>query len=175
MRPAAILGKPSVWLAVLSLCAPSLLGAAPRVTNAPVIHDVVLRDGGTLLGQVVDPQGIARANVPVTIATGAQRPAVAQTNKSGYFAFSGLSGGVYRIQAGERVGLYRVWSARTAPPAAEQGVLVVDGTGVLRGQPGAGLGFWLASPQVLIPVAAVAVAVPVGVVLANQEDEPATP
>ena len=135
---------------------------ASQPAPAPRVVDVALHSGGVLLGQVVDPQGVAMAGVVVSLRDEQQELAAAKTRPDGYFAFKGLRGGVYQLVAAEGHGVYRVWSPGTAPPAAQQGALLVSGDPVVRGQMGAFKTF-LINPLVLAAVVATAVAVPVAI------------
>lgn len=90
------------------------------------ITDVGLTNAGVLVGQVVDNQGKPVANSPVEIAAAGQKATRATTNESGYFAVNNLSAGVYMASAPGTEKMVRVWSPRTAPPAASQGVLLVQ-------------------------------------------------
>jgi len=129
-----------------------------------------------LLGQVVDTQGAGKSNVAVAIFLENRELVATKSSQDGYFAFKGLRGGVYRVSAEEGQGLFRVWSAGTAPPNAQQGALVVSDNTVARGQftPGQGIGKFLTRPVVVAGVVATAVAVPVAV-HNSQSSEPASP
>jgi len=117
-----------------------------------------------LVGQVVNDQGTAEAGVPVSIRSQNRELAVAKTGKEGYFAFRGLHGGVYQLVADRGHGVYRVWSPGTAPPAAQEGALLVNSDQVVRGQAGGG-GFrsFITNPLVIAGVVAAAVAIPVAI------------
>jgi hypothetical protein len=137
-----------------------------------------------LVGQVVDPQGTPMPGAPVSLRSQGKQLAATKTGKQGYFAFKGVRGGVYQIATRDGQGVYRMWSPGTAPPAAEQGALVVAGNEVVRGQEGAfpsqegppPLKVLLANPLVIGAVAATAVAVPVAIHNTRQDrDRPASP
>jgi hypothetical protein len=168
MKPASAAMRCAAWLAVIATGWSQLLPAAVAAGQLPTVTDVALRDGGLLIGQVVDPQGAAKAGVQVNIGTGQQTLASAVTDKAGYFAFCGLQGGVYRITAQEGQGAYRAWALGTAPPSAQQGALLVDGKNVVRGASGDGLQFYLSNPWVLGTIAVVAAGTTTAVILANQ-------
>ena len=175
-RPGAIKGL-AVCLAVLGFCLPQPLLAAGPAGQTPVVTDVALSDGGVLFGQVVDAQGSAKASVPVFIRAGDRELAVSKTDGAGYFAFSGLRGGVYQLTAAEGLGAYRLWAPDTAPPAAQPGALIVAGQDLVRGnlyRPQFGrLRFWLSNPWVVGGIVATAVAVPV--IIHNSGGGPSSP
>ena len=163
-------------LAVVGSCLPTL-AAAPQ-GQSPVIYDVTLRDGGVMLGQVVDVQGAPKADVPVSLRLGEQEIATTATDANGYFAFSRLRGGVYQVVSAEGVGAYRAWAPGTAPPNAREGALVVAGQDLIRGNFGHHLGrlkFWLCNPWVVAAIVTTAVAVPVGIHNANRGGGPTSP
>jgi hypothetical protein len=176
----------AVALALAGVCLPeSLLAAGPGSPSSKVT-DVALRDGGVLTGQVVDAQGAAKGNTPVMLMAGEQELAASRTDQAGDFSFRGLRGGVYQIAAGSSHGVYRLWAPDTAPPSAQQGVLIVSDENTVRGQtqysnnglvPGTSYGgrlrFWLSNPWVIGGIVATAVAVPIA--LHESNDHPHSP
>lgn len=126
---------------------------------APAIADVALQDGGRLLVQTVDAQGIATAGQTVSVWQEGRQLAAASSDKEGHLAIAGLRGGVYQVRAGENVALYRLWAPQTAPPAAQPGVLMVNGQHVFRGQ--SPIGSFFANPWVWGTIIAAAITVPI--------------
>ena len=182
MKLAAIIKRLVVSVAVLGICLPQPLLASTPAKQSPVVVDVALGQGGVLLGQVVDPNGAVKANVPVSLRLGDRELAKARTDNNGYFAFSGLRGGVYMVAAAKGVAAYRVWAERTAPPTAQKGALVVSGQDLMRGQWHDGhrghagrLKCYLANPWVVAGIVATAVAVPVGIHNSNSSTVPSSP
>jgi hypothetical protein len=178
MKRLGIIKGSVVLLAVLGLCLPQPLLAAVPAVQMPVAIDVALEDGGILIGQVVDPQGIAQIDVPVALSQGDQEIATAKTDAQGFFAFRGLRGGVYQLAAADGAGMYRLWAPRTAPPTAQRGALIVSGQDMARGQYnwynwGGRLKAWLSNPWVIAGIVATAVAVPVAI--HNADTGPSSP
>lgn len=169
-----------LWLSCVGLLLPEAALAAniePSGSGQPQaalrIGDVVLGPQRTLRGQVVDPQGmpVSRARVVLFRQTGAVVKLAADTE--GRFAVSNLPQGTYLVVGGEGAAACRVWAARTAPPSANSEVLVVSDGTLVRGQNG--LYTWI-SEHFLLTSAAVAAAITVPVVLANDDDDrPASP
>jgi hypothetical protein len=160
----------AVSAAVIGLCVPQSLAAVGSSDPAAGLCDVELRDGGVLLGQLVDQQGLPKADEAVVLLGGAEKLAETRTDGRGLFAFRGLRGGVYQLTAADGVGAYRVWATGTAPPSAQPGALLVTGEDLIRSQRGALLrnaGSWLqfnlTNPLFLVGVTAVAIAVPVAI------------
>jgi len=159
----------AVNAAVIGLCFPQPLAAAGSSDPVAGVSDIGLRDGGVLVGQLVDQQGLPKAGAAVVLLGGAEKLAETRTDSRGLFAFQGLRGGVYQLTAADGVRAYRVWAPGTAPPSAQPAVLLVAGEDLIRGLPGRGLlrngGSWLrfnlASPLFIVGVTTVAVAVPV--------------
>lgn len=170
--------------AALSLCIPEPLLAATPNNPIPNVVDVKLLDGGVLLGQVVNPQGTAQSETPVVILAGTQELASTKTRQDGYFAFRGLRGGVYQLTTADGQGVCRLWTPGSAPPSAQEGMLLIAGSHTLRAQtytsnglfprwnPGP-VGFWLTNPWVIGGIVATAVAVPV--IIHNTNDGPHSP
>jgi hypothetical protein len=165
-----------IAIAALGLCIPQVaLAATP--TPTPPVMDVALGDGGVLHGQVVDLQGSGQAGVPVFVKAQARSVATTVTSADGTFNVQGLRGGVYHVAAAKGQGVYRAWSAGTAPPAAQKTAMVYTQNGtvpsdvVVYTAGGFAPKMLLTNPIVIAGVVATAVAVPVA--LANSH--PASP
>jgi hypothetical protein len=121
----------------LSLAAVAILAAqseAADVSAGNRIADIMLHDGGIMMGVLVDANGKSVAQQDVLLKQGNQVVAAAKSNAAGQFAVRGLRGGVYQIEAGNQRSLVRAWTAQTAPPAASQAIQLVTGDQVVRGQ-----------------------------------------
>ena len=175
MKLAGIIKALTVGIAALGFCLPQPLLASPPTGPTPVVLDVALNHDGVLLGQVVDPQGLAKANSPVSLRFQEKEVARAVTDANGRFAFSKLQGGVYQLVAANGHGAYRLWAPGTAPPKAERGAMVIAGKDLMRGQYGGGMRFWMSNPWVICGIVATAVAVPVGIHNANRTTAPVSP
>ena len=165
-----------VSMAVLGMCL-STPGFAMNGTEAPSapITDLALRDGGLLVGQVVDNQGVAKVNLKVSLQDLTSRElATATTDQQGKFSMQGVKGGVYQLVTPQRRGVYRMWMPGTAPPTAQQGALIVTGEDTIRGEdaPRSGLKFWLTNPLVIAGIVATAIAVPVAIHNSNHHSSP---
>lgn len=127
------LGQCAAAVAALGMVLPpSLFAATPAATAA--VTDIALRPGGVLLGQVVDPQGTAKAGSPVAIEMAGKEVVCTTTDENGVFAAQGLRGGVYQIKTTDGAGTCRLWAADTAPPSAQPAALVVSGQDLVRAQ-----------------------------------------
>jgi hypothetical protein len=148
-----------IFLAMLGMCVPEMgIAAAPAAT--PAVADVALADGGVLHGQLVDLRGGNSVGVPVSVKAQNSKEIVRTTTaKDGRFAVKGLKGGVYQVAAGQGQGVYRLWTAKAAPPSAGKNAIVFT-----QGLFGGGPKMLLANPVVVAGVVATAVAVPVAVV-----------
>jgi len=176
MRDMVMVKAILVGLAVMGLCLPQSVLAAPANTELKVVIDVALMDGGKLLGHVVDLQGVSMKNVAVSLRYQGQEVRTTRTDQQGRFLIHGLHGGVYEIVAGNGRGVFRLWSAATAPPLSARGVLIVSGNNTVRSQgaesilPG-GFGS-MSSTLVITGVVATAAAVPVAI---NNTKRPSSP
>jgi hypothetical protein len=163
-------------LATFGMCLPQVAFAV-EPASTPAVVDVALGDGGMLHGQVVDLQGSAVAGVPVSVKAQNRDVAATTTGADGSFNIQGLRGGVYQVATVQGHGVYRLWTAGTAPPAAQTAAViytqsgnhVVDSNVVVYTQNGEGEGgtlkMLLTNPIVIAGVVATAIAVPVA--LAN--------
>ena len=100
------------------------------------ITDVGLTSTGRLVGQLVDSHGKPVANSAVQIAKTGEKPALARTDAAGYFAVDNLQADVYVASAPGTARMVRVWAPRTAPPAASEGLLLVQPENTVRAQNG---------------------------------------
>lgn len=129
-------------LACLGMLSPvAAFGAPPTVV--PTQKTITLQDtklvDQALVGKVVDAQGNAVVNAVVSISQQGKETVQITTGPQGDFSVAGLTGGVYRVSTESTVANYRVWTANAAPPAATEGVLLVDyNSTVTRGQCGPG-------------------------------------
>jgi len=96
--------------------------------------DVSQQINGDLLGQVVDHQGRPQAITQVAVFQNNQAVGYAKTDQAGRFNIRGLKPGVYQIRSAVAAGTVRVWAPRTAPPVAQQAVLLVGNGAAIRGQ-----------------------------------------
>ncbi len=156
-----------VWLAMIGMCAPQALFAAQG--GKPVVNDVKLWKDGTLLGQVVDAQGQPVSTV-VTLRDTKGNAVETRTDGQGYFTFQNVPSGAYTLSGAGAEGAYRAWTESVAPPSAQPGALMVAGNEVLRAQKS--LGCFIAQHPILVAgVIAAAIAIPIAIHNADDDDE----
>ncbi len=173
-----LFGVSAAWLAMTA--APTFLQASgpvvspsPAVAATSVVRDVAIGSGGTLEGLVINTAGAPVAGRAVVIRKAGGQIASVKTDASGRFAASGLSGGVYEISSGAGGNVYRLWARNTAPPAASDGVLLIDSSDVVRGQ--MTVSEFVTSDVVIIgAVAATAIAIPVAIHNSKRDPIPAS-
>lgn len=175
------------WLAIGGMSFPvhalavgnDVAAADAAATQSWRVVDVELRSGGTLLGQVVDAGAQPVAGNDVSILSGSKSVASTRTDEDGRFAVAGLHGGVHQVYAGDTAQVCRLWAPGTAPPKSPSAVQIVTGRDVVRGQwgPPAGNQFlknakgWMTNPFVVGGIVAAAVAIPVAIHNANNDDD----
>ena len=116
--------------------APKSASRAIETAHVRSVSDVALTADKKLQGQIVDGQGAAKGNTVVTIST-ARGEVVSRVKADahGNFATEIAKGGVYAITTNDSTVAVRVWTKGSAPPAAYDGVMIVDEPGsVIRGQ-----------------------------------------
>ena len=108
--------RAALLLSVTLACQPALAGAGK-------VLDVVLGEGGTLSGRLLDSDSQPLSHQVVNVGHGQQATAFV-TDKNGNFSVSGLQGGSYDFTAadGGRQ-TYRLWAHATQPPAAKTDTL----------------------------------------------------
>ncbi len=164
-------------------CAFSAENVGP--TSPAPIQDVVLHKQlghkkEVLVGTILDGQGRPLGEREIKLFRGDVLLTATRSTKDGYFAFSDVSPGAYRVVAENSETQCRVWSTTNAPPGAQPGLVAVEGDQLVRGQifpRGQGrLARALRNPWVIGGIVAVAVAVPVAIALADDDDKaPASP
>lgn len=170
---AAVVIQPQILLAAEANQTVVARSAAAAV--AP--QDVALSEGGVLTGQVVNTAGKPQAMAPVSLATGGKEIARVATDNEGQFRVASLQGGVYQVSTSGNSGVYRFWAPRTAPPSSLNGLNMVTGDSVVRGQMGGGplasAGQWIAEhPIITAGVIAAAIAIPLAL---DDDDDPVSP
>jgi hypothetical protein len=158
--------------------------AADRSADHAAMHswrviDVELRSGGMLVGQVLDAAAQPSPGTDVSILSDSEAIASTRTDESGRFAVAGLRGGVHQVHAGDAARVCRLWTPGTAPPKSTSTVQIVTGEDVVRGQwgPPPGNGFlkkakvWATNPFVVGGIVAAAVAIPVALHNADDDDD----
>ena len=156
-------------VACIGLLLPPSVQAAPA-TAMKTQGDIALREGGLLVGQVVDARGKALPKIDVAILQGEDEVVRSKTDKNGVFAAKGLRGGEYRVVTGGGQVAYRLWAPKTAPPAASHTALVVTGEPVVNGNLGhGGLVGWVSEHPLLV-AAGIATAIAVPIAVADDDD-----
>jgi len=97
------------------------------------VRDVELAGDGVLNGRLSTANGAAIGSTAVLLRQGKSTVAKTTSQVDGSFQFTSLRGGMYSVAAAGNVTHVRLWSNRTAPPSATEGVLLVAGN-VHRGQ-----------------------------------------
>ncbi len=157
------------WAAAVAVLGMSLPPAALAATPVNAANDVALRSGGLLVGQVVDQQGVAKANTIVAVRYANQEIVRTTTDANGVFAAKGLRGGEYQLLTLDGASQCRLWAPETAPPAAKNAALVVSGNHVARGNHhGGGVVSW-AKAHPYITAGAIGTAIAVPLVLADDD------
>jgi len=117
--------------------------AALDADRTAMIQDVRLASGGILRGQIVSPQGKPAIGLRAEVLQAGRKVTEVRTDNQGRLVIGGLRGGVYTIvvhceatddQPSLTERTVRLWAVGTAPPSASDGVLVVIGSGVTRGE-----------------------------------------
>ena len=120
-----------------TLATQSVVRGAPghqALTRLGQAGDVSLHENGELRGQVLDQQGRPLALTKVAILQRQELVGYAKTDITGRFVVRNLQPGVYQIQSAAGIKSVRLWAPRTAPPAAQQAVLLVSEGPATRAQ-----------------------------------------
>jgi hypothetical protein len=133
MKTAQFVRGVALSLATLGLCLPQFAFAV-ELAPVPAIMDVALADGGVLYGRVVNLQGAGVPGVPVAVKAADRDAITVTTAADGTFSVQGLRGGVYQVSTYQGQGVYRLWSAGTAPPVAQTAAVLYTQDGAVDGK-----------------------------------------
>ncbi|MHB8863510.1 MAG: carboxypeptidase-like regulatory domain-containing protein [Pirellulaceae bacterium] len=143
------------------LCGGEPSAPATRAKSARVV-DVALGTGGELRGRVLDVQGRPAIASHIAVLQEGQPIATVASDRQGAFLLRGLHGGLFHVTSGNHLYICRGWAPGTAPPAASDQLLVVEGGVVERGQrPISDL--FLSDPVMIGLIVAAAIAIPIAV------------
>lgn len=107
---------------------------APKKIVQPAAIDVAMAKDGTISGRVLDNDQKGVAKTEVSVRQGKIEVAKVVTDAEGRFELSDVKGGVYVIAANSGYGLFRFWTAKSAPPKAHEQVLLMSQAIVVRAQ-----------------------------------------
>lgn len=122
--------SPKLFAADQKPAAKSVAKTAPKSQ----IPDISLASGGVFAGRVVDHSGSPLEGAEVVVRQGKTEVTRIVTNKDGLFTAKNMKGGVYQVSSGNTDGVFRLWTEKTAPPAAKGHALLVMGENGARGQ-----------------------------------------
>lgn len=89
---------------------------------------------GTISGRVLDAEQNGVAKTEVSIRQGKMEVAKTVTDADGRFEIANVKGGVYVVAANSGYGLFRFWTAKSAPPKSHEKVLLMSNSVVVRAQ-----------------------------------------
>lgn len=107
---------------------------APKKIVQPAAIDVAMAKDGTISGRVLDADQKGVAKTEVSVRQGKMEVAKVVTDAEGRFELSDVKGGVYVLAANSGYGLFRFWTAKSAPPKAHEQVLLMSQAVVVRAQ-----------------------------------------
>lgn len=133
----------AIVLATLGMVLPGPVfaadGKAPgkdsiKIAKKGQIPDISLAAGGMFAGRVVDHNGNPLEGAEVVIKQNKKELARVVTDEKGVFSHPEMKGGIYQVSSGNTDGVFRLWTEKTAPPAAKGHALLVMGENGARGQ-----------------------------------------
>lgn len=107
---------------------------APKKVVQPAAIDVAMAKDGTISGRVLDAEQNGVAKTEVSIRQGKMEVAKTVTDGDGHFEIANVKGGVYVVAANNGYGLFRFWTAKSAPPKSHEQVLLMSKAIVVRAQ-----------------------------------------
>lgn len=123
----------AAWSIILSPLA-SATEPSTGMVKAPAVLDVRLDADGSLRGHVTSESGQPLPAAKVSLLQSGQVVAATSTQDKGQFVVPAVRPGLYELNSARASTTLRVWSHRSAPPAARTAALLVDGPVVVRGQ-----------------------------------------
>ncbi len=107
---------------------------APKKVVQPTAIDVAMAKDGSISGRVLDAKQKGVAKTTVSIRQGKTEVAQAVTDADGRFEIENIKGGVYLVAASSGYGMFRFWTAKSAPPKSHDQVLLMSKSVVVRAQ-----------------------------------------
>ncbi len=107
---------------------------APKKVVPPAAIDVAMAKDGTVSGRVLNADQSGAKKTEVTIRQGKNEVAKTVTDADGRFEIANVKGGVYVVSANSGYGLFRFWTAKSAPPKSHDQVLLMSQAVVVRAQ-----------------------------------------
>jgi hypothetical protein len=152
----------TAFVALVGLLIPQLAFAAgPAPAGAPSsVRDVELQKGGVLNGQLLNVAGQPSSEMKIAVVDRHGEARRIVTDAKGKFRIAGLRGGSYNLIVGEGAVPVRAWAQGTAPPHAQNELLMLDSVTTVRGQEGGLLGLF-SNPWFLAAGIAAAIAIPI--------------
>ena len=167
--------KVAAFLAGMGLIVPQVpageITRAPQAVVKPVsnhVSNVVLADGRTLQGRVVQGDGQALDGVKVELWRGNQIVASVVTDEEGQFSIPNTANGLYIVRSHTGTQVVRAWDQDSAPPNAVSAATLTADSNVVRGQSGADGSTLLFTA---VGVAVVTAGIVGGVAYSNQQKE----
>jgi hypothetical protein len=108
--------------------------AAPKKVVQPAAIDVAMAKDGSIAGRVLDSDQKGVVKTTVSIRQGKTEVAQATTDAEGRFEVANLKGGIYLVAASSGYGLFRFWTAKSAPPKSHDQVLLMSKAIIVRAQ-----------------------------------------
>ena len=156
-------------LAVTALGQPAYLMAADPISKIDVV-DVALQGKNELHGRIINAEGRAVSGSIVVLTDSENVPLVRTvSDEDGRFAFSQVPTGIAVLYTEKSQTPLRTWAANTAPPVAQQEVVLNENGPTVRGQLG---GIDVRTATIL---AAWGVGLGIGVYYGTREAKNATP
>ena len=171
-----LIARLTFGLACLGMLIPQgLMAATP---TQPTVSDVVLGEGGILLGRLIDSRGYGLPGRRVEMRRGAALIVWMRTDHFGRFAVQDLPAGTYALVSVSSQNVVRAWAAGSAPPRTSTRVILVEQPQTVSWQAPAtesadvvyssGSRIFGLSPLSLSAVVGMAVGIPI---LVNQHDD----
>ena len=135
----------------------------PPASSAPTLKpvDVELTIDRSMVGQLVNHNGIGIASAPVEIWQKAQLIQTSMTDEEGRYRLASLDGGTYEINFGDRIQPARCWTSGTAPPNSIASLRSIADEEVVRAQQRSGAVCGVVNPWIIAGVAVAAIVIPV--------------
>ena len=149
--------KVAAFLAAMGLIVPQVpageITRAPQAVEKPVsnhVSNVVLAEGRTLHGRVVQGDGQTLDGVKVELWRGNQVIASTLTDEDGQFSIPNTANGLYLVRSHTATEVVRAWEQDSAPPNSVSAATLTAESNVVRGQSGADGTGWMVLGAVIV-------------------------
>ncbi len=147
-------------VACIGMLLPQFTFGASPAGIPRAVRDIELQKGGVLVGQVLNVAGQPAAKAKLELVDRNGRSLSILSDDRGNFRVAGVRGGVYQMKVSDGYVGLRLWANGTAPPSAQNQLLMLNSSTTVRGQDSSFLRM-ASNPWIISAAVIAAIAIPI--------------